>query len=169
MIGARAVVLGPEPLIGAQRIVLRLDDQRLTLATDGLGPFVVEPTAAGAAVSPSAARGFTLIEVLVALAIVAITLGAGIKAAGALTDNPQRLADVSAAQWCADNELTGLKLARQFPGIGDSRVHLRAARPQLHRQLVVRPTPNPNFRRVDAQHRRRRRAPVLTLSTVLGR
>jgi general secretion pathway protein H len=35
------VQLGPEPLIGAQRIVLRLDEQTLTLATDGLGPFVV--------------------------------------------------------------------------------------------------------------------------------
>ncbi len=45
--GARAVVLGPEPLIGAQRIVLRLDDQRLALATDGIGPFVTvdEPVA----------------------------------------------------------------------------------------------------------------------------
>jgi len=41
VIGARAVVLGPEPLIGEQRIVLRLEDQRLTLATDGIGPFVV--------------------------------------------------------------------------------------------------------------------------------
>lgn len=41
IVGARAVVLGPEPLIGAQRIVLRLDEQRLTLATDGLGPFAV--------------------------------------------------------------------------------------------------------------------------------
>ncbi len=43
--GARAVLLGPEPLIGAQRIVLRLEDQALTLATDGLGPFVVVDTA----------------------------------------------------------------------------------------------------------------------------
>ena len=41
VVGARALVLGPEPLIGAQTIVLRLDDQRVTLATDGLGPFVV--------------------------------------------------------------------------------------------------------------------------------
>ncbi len=41
VVGARAVVLGPEPLIGAQRIVLMLDAQRLVLATDGLGPFVV--------------------------------------------------------------------------------------------------------------------------------
>jgi general secretion pathway protein H len=41
VVGARAVTLGPEPLIGAQRIVLRLRDQRLVLATDGLGPFAV--------------------------------------------------------------------------------------------------------------------------------
>ena len=41
VVGARAVVLGPEPLIGAQRIVLRLGEQQLTLATDGLGPFAV--------------------------------------------------------------------------------------------------------------------------------
>lgn len=44
VLGARSVVLGPEPIIGAQRILLRLDQQRLTLATDGLGPFVVSPS-----------------------------------------------------------------------------------------------------------------------------
>jgi general secretion pathway protein H len=47
VVGARAVVLGPEPLIGAQRIVLSLGDRRLTLGTDGLGPFVVEPGEGG--------------------------------------------------------------------------------------------------------------------------
>jgi general secretion pathway protein H len=41
VIGGTAVTLGPEPLIGEQRIVLRLDDQRLTLATDGIGPFAI--------------------------------------------------------------------------------------------------------------------------------
>ncbi len=41
IVGARAVVLGPEPLIPPQRIVLRLEDQRLAVASDGLGPFVV--------------------------------------------------------------------------------------------------------------------------------
>lgn len=39
--GAKAIVLGPEPLIGAQRIVLHLDDQSVALGTDGLGPFIV--------------------------------------------------------------------------------------------------------------------------------
>lgn len=39
--GSRAIVLGPEPLIGAQRIVLQLGERRVAVATDGLGPFVV--------------------------------------------------------------------------------------------------------------------------------
>jgi general secretion pathway protein H len=39
IVGARALVLGPEPLIGAQRIELRLGERHLVLATDGLSPF----------------------------------------------------------------------------------------------------------------------------------
>ncbi len=41
VVGARGVVLGPEPMIGPQRIVLRLGNERLVLASDGLGPFEV--------------------------------------------------------------------------------------------------------------------------------
>lgn len=48
IVGATAIALGPEPVIPAQRIVLRLESQQLTLATDGLAPFAVpaeeEPT-----------------------------------------------------------------------------------------------------------------------------
>ena len=44
VVGARVVQLGPEPLIPAQRIVLHLEQQSLTVATDGLGPFVVVDT-----------------------------------------------------------------------------------------------------------------------------
>ena len=40
IIGGDSLTLGPEPLIGPQRIVLRLGERNLTLATDGLGPFV---------------------------------------------------------------------------------------------------------------------------------
>ena len=44
--GARALRLGPEPLIGAQRIVLSLGEEQLTLGTDGLAPFAVVRQAA---------------------------------------------------------------------------------------------------------------------------
>ncbi|MBX3609737.1 MAG: prepilin-type N-terminal cleavage/methylation domain-containing protein [Hydrogenophaga sp.] len=39
--GASNLVLGPEPLIPAQRLVLALGERRVTLGTDGLGPFGV--------------------------------------------------------------------------------------------------------------------------------
>lgn len=113
--------------------------------------------------------GFTLIEVLVALAIVAVALAAGIKAAGALANNAQRLADVSAAQWCADNQLVNLKLARQFPGTGDSDFTCAQLGRDFRGQLRVRATPNPNFRRVDAAIADENELPLLTVSTVLAR
>jgi general secretion pathway protein I len=115
------------------------------------------------------AAGFTLIEVLVAVAIVAVALGAGLKAAGALTDNTRRLVDVTAAQWCADNQLTELRLTRQFPGIGDIEFGCEQLGRQYAGTLEVRQTPNPNFRRVDARVFDDQGLPLLTLSTVLPR
>ena len=39
VVGARSVVLGPEPVIGAQSVVLRLGDQQVVIGSDGLSPF----------------------------------------------------------------------------------------------------------------------------------
>jgi general secretion pathway protein H len=41
IVGAPAIVLGPDPIIGAQRLTLSLNDRRITLATDGLMPFAI--------------------------------------------------------------------------------------------------------------------------------
>ena len=114
-------------------------------------------------------RGFTLLEVLVALAIVAVALGAGLRAAGAITDNAARLADVTAAQWCADNQLTLLRLAQTFPGVGESDFACEQLGRTYQGRLVTRPTPNPSFNRVDASVSDADGRPLLTLSTVIGR
>lgn len=116
-----------------------------------------------------ASAGLTLIEVLVALAIVAVTLTAGLKASAALVNNTQRLGDTLAAQWCADNLLTGLRLQRQFPPVGDSDQACEQAGASYPMKMVVRPTPNPNFRRVDVRVSDAAGQPVLQLSTVLPR
>lgn len=114
-------------------------------------------------------RGFTLIEVMVALTIVAVTLGAGIRAAGSLTGNTQRLVDLSAAQWCADNRIIGLKLAHIYPDVGDGSFTCDQLGRTYAGKQIVRPTPNPNFRRVDAQVFDEGGNSILTLSTIFGR
>lgn len=110
--------------------------------------------------------GFTLIEVMVALAIVAVTLAAGIKAAGSLTNNALRATQVSAAEWCATNQLTAVRLIRQFPPVGTTDFTCEQLGQTYSGHLIVRPTPNPNFRRVDAQIENEQGQPLLTLSTI---
>jgi general secretion pathway protein I len=114
-------------------------------------------------------RGFTLVEVLVALAIVAVALAAGMRAAGALTNNTERLSEVVAAQWCADNALTGLRLAGQLPGVGDADLSCEQLGRRYTGTLATRPTPNPNFRRVDATVRDEAGQALVTVTTVIGR
>ncbi len=114
------------------------------------------------------ARGFTLIEVLVALAIVSIALMSGLKVSGTLTRSAQRQSDVLLAQLCANNALHQLRLSQQLPGVGDLRVPCPQAERNFEVALTVRTTPNPSFRRVDAQVFEAG-TPVLNLTTVLGR
>ena len=114
-----------------------------------------------------AGRGMTLVEVLVALSIVAVALLAGLKASGALTLYAQRQSDTLLAQLCAENALHHIRLSRQMPGVGTSSTCTQAGI-DMDVALQVQPTPNPNFVRVDAQVRQGE-VPLLRLSTIVGR
>ena len=116
----------------------------------------------------AAQGGFTLVEVLVALGIVAIALMAGAQASTALTRNAQRQSDVLLAHLCAENELVKTRLSRQMPAIGDNMQSCEQAGRRFDLSIIVRPTPNPSLRRVDAQVFDGT-SPVLRLSTIVGR
>lgn len=112
--------------------------------------------------------GFTLIEVLVALSIVSIALVAGMLASSALVSQAGRQADGVLAQLCAENELVKARLSHQMPAVGDSSIDCEQAGRTLQVTVSVLPTPNPSFRRIDAQVRDGDRG-ILRLSTVIGR
>jgi len=114
------------------------------------------------------AKGFTLVEVLVALGIVAVALAAGVRTSAALTRNAERQTDVLLAQLCAENALVNVRLSRQMPAVGDNTTVCEQAGRSLTVNLSVRSTPNPNFLRVEAQIANRD-IPLLALSTVVGR
>lgn len=108
--------------------------------------------------------GFTLVETLVALSVVAIALSAGLQATGALTRLSERQADQLLAQLCAENEMAKVRLSRQMPGVGTSSALCPQAGRNFPVAIDVLPTPNPNFRRVDV----RVQAPDATTSLSLG-
>ncbi|HNW01522.1 MAG TPA: type II secretion system minor pseudopilin GspI [Burkholderiaceae bacterium] len=112
--------------------------------------------------------GFTLIEVLVALSIVAIALMAGMQATNALTNTASRQSDLLLAHLCAENELTRIRLLKQMPVVGNSDSRCEQVGITFDVAVTVVPTPNPNFRRVDARVTNDE-VPVLKLSTVIGR
>ncbi|RYF83133.1 MAG: type II secretion system protein GspI [Comamonadaceae bacterium] len=118
---------------------------------------------------PRAHRGFTLIEVMVALAITAIALAAGAQASNALTRNAQRQSDMLLAQICAENELVKARLATMMPPIGEAAAVCDQAGTRMDVTVSTTPTLNPNFRRMDVQVRDAQQWPVLRLSTVIGR
>jgi general secretion pathway protein I len=112
--------------------------------------------------------GFTLVEVLVALGIVAVALTAGLKATASLAYNAQRQSDAMLAQLCAENELIRVRLSRQMPPVGDTPGTCEQAGQTLQVIASVRPTPNPNFLRVEARVFREQ-TPLLQITTVVGR
>lgn len=63
-------------------------------------------------------NGFTLLEVLIALVVLALSLGAVIQAASRFTVNQSYLRDRTLAEWVARNRLAELMLSGEWPATG---------------------------------------------------
>jgi general secretion pathway protein I len=97
----------------------------------------------------SSQAGMTLIEVLMALFVAAVALGAGFKAAGALWQQTERSELQWLAQLCADNQLTAYRLATRAPNAGTSQSMCEQMGRSFAVDVNVMGTPNPSFRRIE--------------------
>lgn len=96
-------------------------------------------------------RGFTLMEVLVALAVLAIALIAIVGASGQSVHQAAGLRERTLAHWIADNKVTELRLSNQWPDTGESDGDYDMATQHWRWTMNVVNTPDPDLRRVDVK------------------
>ncbi|HEV3426838.1 MAG TPA: type II secretion system minor pseudopilin GspI [Paraburkholderia sp.] len=90
-----------------------------------------------------------MIEVLVALAIIAVALAASMRAVGNLASSEAELHRRLLAGWSADNVLTHLRLVHTWPALGVTQFDCSEGNLALVCTQSVSETPNPLFRRVE--------------------
>jgi general secretion pathway protein I len=95
------------------------------------------------------ARAFTLIEVLVALAILAVARAAGMRAVAQSADGATSLRMRTLALWVAQNRLAQAQLADPWPARGTADGDETQAGTRLAWRETVSDTPNPAFRRIE--------------------
>ena len=94
-------------------------------------------------------RGFTLIEILVALAILAIALSAALRASIVTTDQAQAIKSRLLAEWSAENILAEQTARKRWPDPGVQTGSSVQAGVVMHWKQTVSSTPNPAFRRIE--------------------
>jgi general secretion pathway protein I len=96
-------------------------------------------------------RGFTLLEVLVALVIIGVALAASMRGAMSLTTTAEYTREKMLAVMTAENRLLELRLARERLEQGENSVPCEQGGMTFQCVQAVKPTPNPFFRRVEVR------------------
>lgn len=125
-------------------------------------------SAHGDAPAARRARGFTLIEVLVALAIAAIGLAAALSVVSNASRNAVSLRDRTVAGWVAANRVTETRLEPAFPSVDRTTGEVDMASQRWHWEQTVTQTQVPGLRRVDVRVRFATGPEDAWLSTVSG-
>ncbi len=113
--------------------------------------------------------GFTLIEILVALAVLAIAMSAVIAATGRYADNAAYLREKTLATWVARNRLGEFLLAPTWPDTGHSDGDTRMGHRRWWWRAQVSQTQDPQLRRIDVEVRASKDgSPVASLSGFTG-
>ncbi len=115
--------------------------------------------------------GFTLLEILVALAIVAIALTAVVAETGQHVSSTIHMRDRTFAHWVAMNRVTEQLVAEQWPSVGNSSGVIEMAGREWFWEMTVAPTPDDTIRRIDVEVRgdRERENPNATVIAYMPR
>ena len=97
------------------------------------------------------AAGFTLLEVLVALAVIALSMGAIIKATGDYTNNQSYLRDRTMALWVARNVLVQFQVDKEWPKVGERKGTQEMGNREWRWLAVTSQTDEDELRRLDVE------------------
>ena len=97
--------------------------------------------------------GFTLIEVLIALAILAIALTAAMRAASVATDSANETKLRTLATWIAQNRIAEINASTTttLPGAGESNGRQTMANIEFEWKQKISNTPNAAFRKIEVK------------------
>jgi general secretion pathway protein I len=99
----------------------------------------------------SKSKGFTLLEVLVALAVLAIALSAAIKVTTQNAENTGYLRDRTLAHWVAMNLLTDIQVREEWPALGKKEGTAMMADRKWFWLIKSSKTADKELRRLDVQ------------------
>jgi general secretion pathway protein I len=92
---------------------------------------------------------FTLVEILVAVAILAVALAATTRAASVATDSALETRHRLLATWAAQNRIAEIRARRLYPPVATTRLTAEQGGMSLVIEERVTDTPNPIIRRID--------------------
>ncbi len=94
-------------------------------------------------------NGFTLLEVMVALVIIAVTLGAMVESNTSSTRNAQHLKNKTIAMLVASNQLVSTRIGKKWPRVSQTTGDETIANQQWFWKQKVTATDDPLLRRID--------------------
>ena len=99
--------------------------------------------------NPTSEKAFTLIEIMVALAIIALTMGAIIENTTASTRNALYLQEKTIATWIAMNQISLVRARREWTSVSNKKGEVEMANREWIWKMQILKTDDPNMRRLN--------------------